>query len=263
MPRADRHPDHDRLVSEVPGWYTLSAPRAGHPAERRRYGFYGRAGGAGGNRVTVADLAAAEVGLFVRDLREYFGGTPVRIVVHDPAVDREIGASLLAAGCTANHSLVYLAHVGVVPAPPDVPDLKVEPVTAETLGEFVAARIKGFADSESDPPAVQVEEETARRRTAPAADTHLFIARISGAAAAVVGWRAGRDRFIFQLATRLPFRGRGIATALLCRILADAYARGCASVVINTDPDGLAIHLYRRLGFVDEVCRQQRYTFNG
>ncbi|HKX16703.1 MAG TPA: GNAT family N-acetyltransferase [bacterium] len=263
MPRADRHPDHDRLVSEVPSWYTVSAPRAGHPAERRRYGFYGRAGGAGVNRVTVAGLAAAEAGVFVRDLREYFGGAPVRIVVDDLGVDREIGAALLDAGCTANHSLVYLAHVGAVPAPPAVPDLRVEPVTEETLREFVTVRIKGFADSEREPPALQIEEETARRRTALAADSHLFIARIRGEAAGVVGWRAGRDRFIFQLATRVPFRGRRIATAVLCRILTDADAQGCASVVINTDPDGLAIHLYRRLGFVDEVCRQQRYTFNG
>lgn len=251
------------MVSEVPGWYTVSAPRLGHPVERRRYGFYSRGGGARINRVTVAGLAAADVDVFVQDLREYFGGIPVRIVVDDLAVDREIGASLLDAGCTTNHSLVYLAHVGAVPEPPAVPGLAVEPVTEETLREFVTVRIKGFADSETGPSAAQIEEETARRRAARAADSHLFIARIDGAAAAVVGWRAGRDRFIFQLATRLPFRGRGIATALLCRILADAYARGCASVVINTDPDGLAIHLYRRLGFVDEVCRQQRYTFNG
>lgn len=251
------------MVSEVPGWYTVSAPHLGHAVERRRYGFYSRSCGARINRVTVAGLAAADVDVFVQDLREYFGGIPVRIVVDDLAVDREIGASLLDAGCTTNHSLVYLAHVGAVPEPPAVPGLAVEPVTEETLREFVTVRIKGFADSEAGPSAAQIEEETARRRAARAADSHLFIARIDGAAAAVVGWRAGRDRFIFQLATRLPFRGRGIATALLCRILADAYARGCASVVINTDPDGLAIHLYRRLGFVDEVCRQQRYTFNG
>ncbi len=263
MPRADRHPDHDRLVSEVPSWYTVSAPRAGYQVERRRYGFYGRAGGERVSRVTVAGLAAADVGLFVQDLREYFGGSPVRIVVDDPAVDREIGAALLAAGCTADHPLVYLAHVGAVPEPPAVPDLRVEAVTEDTLREFVAARIKGFADSEAEPPAARVDEEAVRRRAALAAGSHYFIARIGAAAASVVGWRDGRDRFIFQLATRLPFRGRGIATALLCRILADAYARGCASVVINTGPNGLAIPLYRRLGFVDEVCRQQRYEFPG
>ncbi len=263
MPPADRHPHHDRLVSDVRGWYTTSAASIGHPVERRRYGFYGRGGGERANRVTVCGLAAADVGSLIRDLREYFGRAPVRIVVDDPAVDREIGGTLLAAGCTPDHALVYLAHLGEVPEPPVVPGMSVEAVTEETLREFVVTRIKGFADSEDEPPAALVEAEAARRRAALDAGSHFFIARIGATAASVVGWREGRDRFVFQLATRLPFRGRGIATALLCRILADAYARGCASVVINTDPAGLAIHLYRRLGFVDEVCRQQRYTFNG
>lgn len=231
--------------------------------ERRRYGFYGRAGRERFDRVTVTDLAAADAARFVRDLREYFDGAPVRIVMDDPAAGREIGSALLAAGCTADHALAYLAHVGAVPAPPDVPGMSVEAVTEETLREFVTARIEGFADSEDEPPAAQVDAEAARRRVVLGAGSHFFIARIGGTAASVVGWREGRDRFVFQLATRVPFRGRGIATALLCGILTDAYAGGCASVVINADPEDLAIHLYRRLGFVDEVYRQQRYTFRG
>ena len=261
--RAGRHPEHERLVAEVRGWYRASDPRAGYDVDRRRYGVYSRAGRERIHRVTVDGLAAHDAGRFVQDLREYFGGAPVRIIVDGPAVDPEVGAALLAAGCSANHALVYLAHVGSVPEARAVSEMRVEAVTEETLREFVATRIKGFADSEATPPAAQVDAEAARRRAVLDAGSHLFIARMGGAAAGVVGWREGRDRFIFQLATRLPFRGRGIATSLLCGILADAYAGGCASVIINADPAGLAVHLYRRLGFVDEVYRQQRYTFNG
>lgn len=263
MPLAVRHPEHDRLVPEVRGWYRALDPRTGYRVERRRYGFYGRAGRERFDRVTVTDLAAADAVRFVQDLRDYFGAARVRIVVDDPILDREIRGALLAAGCIADHPLVYLAHVGEAPEPPAVSGMGVEAVTEETLREFVTARIKGFADSEAEPPAAQVDEETARRRAVLGAGSHFFIARIGGAAAGVVGWREGRDRLIFQLATRLPFRGRGIATSLLCRILANAHTGGCASVIINADPAGLAIHLYRRLGFVDEVYRQERYAFNG
>lgn len=250
-------------MSDVRGWYRASDPRTGYNVERRRYGFYGRASRERFDRVIVTDLPPADAGRFAQDLREYYGGAPVRVVADDPAIAREIGDALLTAGCSADHAIVYLAHVGVVPSAPVFPGLNVEEVTEETLREHVITRIKGFADSEAEPPAAQVDEEAARRRAVLGTGSHHFIARIGGAAAGVVGWREGRDRLIFQLATRLPFRDRGIATSLLCGILGDAYAGGCASVLINTDPDGLAIHLYRRLGFVDEVCRHWRYTFNG
>jgi ribosomal protein S18 acetylase RimI-like enzyme len=258
----NRHPDHDRLAAEVRGWYTVADPRGGYQVERRPYGFYGRALREHVNRVTIAGLAVSNVEPFLADLREYFSGGPVRIVVDDAALDRQIGGTLIAGGCVADHSLVYLAHVGEVPTPPAVHGLSVETVVEQTLRDFVTVRIKGFADSEAEPPAAQVDDEIVRRRDAIAAGAHFFLARIDGVPAAVAGWRDGPVRFVFQLATRLPFRGRGIATALLCGLLADAYARGCASVVINTDPAGLAIRLYRRLGFVDEVYRQQRYDFN-
>jgi len=256
-----RHPDHDRLVVEIRNWYTRSDPRTDYQVERRRFGFYARNGQNGTNRVIVDGLSATEVPPFLDDLRVYFRGQPVRVHIDDAEADRRLGTTLADAGCSPRHALAYLAHVGAVARPRAVPGLSIEAVTPATLHEFVVARIKGFADSELEPPAPQVDAECAQRFPTMTTGSHFSIARIAGTAAAVVGWEEGRDRFVFQLATRLPFRGRGIATAILCQILDDAYAQGCASVVINADDAGLAIHLYRRLGFADEVYWQRRYRF--
>lgn len=256
-----RHPEHDRLVVEVRNWYTASDPRTGYHVEPRRYGFYARNRQDGTNRVIVDGLSPADVKPFLDDLRIYYGGQPVRIHIDDAEADRRLGKTLVDAGCSPRHALVYLAHVGAVAHLPAVPGMSVEAVTGATLREFIATRIKGFADSEDEPPASQVDEESRHRLAAMATGSQFFIARIEGIPAGVVGWEEGRDRFVFQLATRLPFRGRGIATAILCQILDGAYARGCVSVVINADAAGLAVHLYRRLGFLDEVYWRRGYRF--
>ena len=84
-------------------------------------------------------------------------------------------------------------------------------------------------------------------------------AQAGGDPAAILGLFDGDDRHIFLLATRVPFRHRGIARWLLAHTIAAAYADGCRSVLINCDPADTPIRLYRRLGFTDEVYWRQRY----
>jgi len=257
------HPEHARLVGEVRGWCTTPEPRIGHRVERRRFGYYYRIVEDRTNRVTVENLSPSDVPGFLEDVRGYFGGQPVQIYVDDIEADRALDRFLIAAGCVRGPAMVYLAHVGEVPTAPVVQGMRTDPVTETNLREFIATRLRGFRDSEAEPPAGEVDEEAARRLAAMAAGSLFCIARLDSTTAAVLGWRDGKDRFGFQLATRTPFRGRGIATALLCRVLTDAYRGGCASVIINTDPAGLAIRLYRRLGFVDEVYWRRRYVLEG
>ena len=76
----------------------------------------------------------------------------------------------------------------------------------------------------------------------------------------MIGLYEGDDRFIFLLATRLPFRNRGITRWLLARVIGEASADGHRSVLINCDPADTPIRLYRRLGLTDEIYWQQCYA---
>ncbi len=258
-----RHPEHDRLVRALRGWYTTSYPAMGYHTERRGYGYYtvnSRIPGGLASRVLLRDVAPEQVPECLADARRYFGDAPAAVVVDDRQVDAQLGPALLAAGCAREGTLVYLAHVGPLPRVPGVPGLMVEPVDEANLGDYCVTKRKGFAGDEAEPPAEAVEVELAFRRAEMAGEGRFLLARLDGEPAAIVAWYEGSDRSLFLLATRVPFRGRGIARWLLGHVLADAEARGCRSVIINADPDDTPIQLYRRLGFADEVGWQRRYA---
>ena len=46
------------------------------------------------------------------------------------------------------------------------------------------------------------------------------------------------------------------------RLHPERYARGCRSILINTDVNDTPIQLYRRLGFTDEIYWAQGYILN-
>lgn len=153
----------------------------------------------------------------------------------------------------------HLAHVGPRPEQVRRSDVTVEVVTPDTLLDYVMVKLKGFANSEDAPPAEDVEKELAVRRRELASIGRFLIARVGADAAAILGYYDGSDRLIFNLATRTPFRMRGIARDLLCEVVADSYEQGCRSVIINTDPNDTPIQWYRRLGFTDEVYWRRSY----
>ena len=256
-----RHPEHDRLIEAVPGWYTQPWPDMGYRIERRRFGFYAdNERAAGANRVTVRDLSAGDVPAFLADLRRYYGDRAVRILVDDRVLEAEIGPALLAAGCVRGDGETFLAHVGPLPVAPGVPGLTIEPGGEANLVEYAATKLRGFADSEAEPAPEALAAELAVRRAELAGMGYLLLARVDGEPAAILGAIAGPDWLIFQLATRLPFRGRGIARRLLGHVLAEARERGVRAVVINADPEDTPVALYRRLGFTDEVYWRQAYV---
>jgi len=257
-----RHPDHDCLVEIVRAWYTCSYPEMGYHREQRRFGYYSRNLRAlynATNQVTIRGLAPGQVPEFLADVRKYYGNRPVRIWVDDRQTDAELGPALLAAGCSRGDAEIFLAHVGPAPRAPSVPGLTTEAVTPANLVEYVVTKLKGFANSEVEPTPDAVRAELALRRAELAGEGRFLLARIRGEPAGIIGWYEGWDRFIFQLATRVPFRRRGIAKWLLCHVLADGYAQGCRSVIISADPNDAPIQFYRRLGFTDEIYWRQRY----
>ena len=257
-----RHPAHDAVAATVRGWFTDSDPEMGYVKERRQYGVYGR-DPLGSGEALIRALTPDGVSDFLADARAYFGSAPVRLYIEDRELDARIRPALLAQSCVALDTQSYLAHVGPLPPIPVAPGLTVEDVTEATLREWVVAKLQGFANDEAPPAEAAIDKQLALRGAEMAGVGRLRLARVSGEAAAILGWYEDADRFIYNLATRVPFRNRGIARYLLCHFLAESQARQARSVIINADTAGTSIHLYQRLGFTDEVYWRAKYRYDG
>jgi ribosomal protein S18 acetylase RimI-like enzyme len=255
---ATRHPEHDRLHAEVSAWYQTSVPGLGYQAEPRRFGVYRRhAEQPDSGLIIVKSVAPNEVPEFLADAGSYFDNRAVVIWIDDKDVDAVLGPALIAVGCAIEKANVHLAYVGTRPEPVEVPGITVERVTSDAVMDYVLVKLKGFANSEDAPPLEDIDQELAVRRRELESIGRLLIARVGDEPAAILGYYDGDDRLIFNLATRTPFRMKGIAMHLLCGVVADSNDRGCRSVIINTDPSDTPIRWYRRLGFTDEVyCRR-------
>jgi ribosomal protein S18 acetylase RimI-like enzyme len=233
----------------------------GHHVEERRFGLYSRnVHSPRGGQMRVHTLQPEEVPRLIADVRDYYGHTAVSICMDDRRLDAELGPALAAAGCSKGGDETFLAHVGPPSEAPRVEGLEFVPVDESTVRDYVIVKRKGFASSETEPDEGEVKDEMALRVAEMGGDGRFLVGRLKGEAAGVIGWYEGRDRFIFQLATRVPFRRRGIARALLCHAIADAYARSCRSVIISGDAEGTPVRLYRSLGFTDEVYWRRQYT---
>ena len=77
----------------------------------------------------------------------------------------------------------------------------------------------------------------------------------------MLAYYRGRDQLVFNLATRVPYRHRGIAQAMLTRWVEAGTARGSRSLIINAAEGGRPAELYRKMGFVDEIHWYQTYEF--
>jgi ribosomal protein S18 acetylase RimI-like enzyme len=253
--------EHDRLCAEVRSWYR--APGGPYQVERREFGFYRRDFAVEGSaRLFVEDATARDVPALLADAREYFGPAEVDIWIDDRGKDALLGPALTAAGCTPCEATIYLAHVGAMPEAPSNPEVSVEPVTAAELKDFVTVKLQGFANSEEAPSAERLTQEMAIKEQDFLGLGRFFVARTHGEIAAIVAYYEGAsDRLIFNLATRVPFRMKGIAKILLDFVLADSHAKGCRSVILNTDPADTPINWYRRIGFTEEVYWHRRYSY--
>jgi hypothetical protein len=260
---AMRHPDHDRIRDEVRSWYRTSWPQRGYHVEHRRFGYYRRhAGHPDSGLIIIETLTADEVTELLADARTYFENRPVHLAFEDKNLDKTLGPSLVAAGCAIDQANTYLAHVGPPPDLVQLPGVTVESVTADTLMDYVQTKLKGFANSEAAPPANQIDEELSLRKSELETIARFLIARVANDPAAVIGYYEGPDRLIFNLATRLPFRMKGIARQLLCGVITDSYNQNCRSIIINTNPADTPIQWYTRLNFTDEVYYRRTYLFD-
>lgn len=257
-----RHRDHDRLRAEVRSWYRTSMPELGYQAVQRRFGSYRRhAENPDSGLIIVDAMTPDEVPQFLADAVSYFENGAVNIWLDDKDLDAALGPALVAAGALKDTANTHLAHVGLRPERFQSSAVTVEAVTADTLMDYLLVKLKGFANSEDAPAADDVEKELAVRQRELASIGRFLITRVGDEPAAILGYYDGTDRLIFNLATRTPFRMRGLARHLLCRVIAESYDQGGRSIIINTDPDDTPIQWYRRLGFTDEVYWRRNYRF--
>lgn len=232
----------------------------GYEVEKRRFGFYQRQKDTGRARATVRHLPVGEIPNFIEDLRRYSGGEEIRFYVDDRELDDRIGPALAAHGCVPERAETFLAHAGgTPPRASESEDLSVGVVDGDTIEEAVRTVMKGFADSEAEPDEEEFRQRVALRRAEMSGEGRFLLARVSGESASVLGFYEGDDRFIFSLATRLTFRGLGIASRLLSEVLAGAEERGCRSTIINADEAGRPAELYRASGFTDDVYWRRKY----
>jgi len=78
----------------------------------------------------------------------------------------------------------------------------------------------------------------------------FYIGYVAGQAAGVCHLlRDGATAGIYAVTTMPAFRGRGLASTLIARAIADARAAACDVICLSTVSDGDAERLYRRLGF--------------
>jgi ribosomal protein S18 acetylase RimI-like enzyme len=236
----------------------------GFYVQERRFGFYQRQKDTGRVRATVRHLPVGDVERFLQDLREYSAEDEITFHVDDRELDERIGPVLRQSGCTPDVAEVFLAYTGGMPVlASECEDLSVEAVKEDTIEEAVRTERKGFADSEAEPDADELRRRLILFRAEMGGQGRCLLARVAGEPASVVGFYEGEDRFIHHLATRVPFRRRGIASRLLSEVLAHARERGCRSTIINAAENGRPVGLYRSLGFTDEVYWRREYKHVG
>jgi len=192
-------------------------------------------------------------GEFLRDVDAYFGDRDITIeFTQEPTVKSE----LIAAGWSDFDETVWLAHTDAFPPTPSV---DIERVGDAALEAFARVKLQSFGETEDEPDASALAVEMSMRKVDLRGDGRGLLAKADGEAAAMCAYYSGEDHFVFLLGTRIPFRGRGIAGAVLHRIVDDARAFGARSVIINARAGGRPEALYRKLGFSDEVYRQWRF----
>lgn len=264
-PRMTSHPAHNLLVKEVRSWYIQDFPALGKFVTQRRFGYYSLNPKTNYCDVHVLEpFDTKETDAFLADVKAFYGRRQVHIFTHGQATDRTLASTLEQAGCTQGPAKLYLAHVETGDSPKSGSGpAQLEPVTQSNLLDYVVTKQKAFASSEEGPAPAAIEAEIASRRAELNAGGAFLIARVGAEAAAIIGWHEGPDRYIFNLATRTPFRNQGLARQLLSHVLADTYKLGKRSILIATDPAASPVRFYRRLGFVDEICWMGTWFFDG
>jgi GNAT superfamily N-acetyltransferase len=254
-----QHPDHNAVAAEVASWYTSPFPEMGLEVVRSPYGWYRSNASSPIGWVTITDILPDDVQAMLEDVATFYGDRAVELAIEDTTYTPDVGAALEAAGWTDTNAIVWLARVEQGPIVRSAPDIEIERIGTERLDEFSRIKLMGFDNSEDEPSAERIAEESALRRSDLSGTGVCLSARVDDECAAICAYYEGADNLIFVLATRVPFRHRGLARTLIAHVYDEARRSGARSTMINADEGELPEALYRSLGFTDVVYRQRRF----
>jgi ribosomal protein S18 acetylase RimI-like enzyme len=256
------HPQRDEVIAAVRGWHRQPYHWMGWRHERLSVGHY-RWHDSNSDRswawVTLEDPPLDDDELLVA-IGDECGDWPIpRIRIDDAATNAALGPRLLARGWSVDGGNVTLCWAGAPPARTAVGGVEID--DAPDLEEWSITKLRGFTDDDAEPTRDSLRGELGLRRAEVGGISRLQLARVDDEPVAVIGWyEDGQDVDVFNLATRLDWRGRGIARQLLTSCVAGALDAGARAVVIGTDADDTPQQWYRRLGFSDELLVVWTYT---
>jgi GNAT superfamily N-acetyltransferase len=245
------------VAAEVRGWFRNSAPEIGYEVSAHWFGYHSDLGPAQA-RVILGVAEPGQVPAALADACAAAGDRGLTIWVDDRRRAGLLDAALRACGCHPDDATTHLALVGPMSGRAEPDELVVEGVDASGLEEWARVKVQCFDDTEAPPAPGRVAQEVANRRDEmDLAECQL--GRLGGEPVAVMAYYRGRDQLVFNLGTRVPYRHRGIAQAMLGRWVDAGTASGCRSLIINATDGGRPAALYRRLGFTDEVYWYRKY----
>jgi len=171
------------------------------------------------------------------------------------ADEKRLAPGFAALGWALDRAVVMAAQGEAEPRP----KVAVEEVTGGELDPAWTEDIRGrdFARGRDD---VVQQLVDLKRVVADAVPTRYFAARVEGAIASYCELYA-RDGVaqIESVLTVEPYRGRGLASAVVRRALDEARRAGAAFVFLQADRDDWPKELYRRLGF-EEIGGYGRFV---
>jgi GNAT superfamily N-acetyltransferase len=254
-----KHPEHDAVRREVRSWYTSAWPEIGLNGTTHWFGFAAMIG-ADQARIVLSIADPAEVPAALAAARDACPASSFVIMVDDRERTARLDSALREHGCGYMESTTYLALTGPMVSPAPGPDrLEIAVIGTEDFETWARVKLQSFADSDDDPASEALAAEVALRlEELPVAECQL--AKLNGEPAAVLAHYPGDDDLVFILGTRLPYRHRGIAQAMLARWAAAADER--RSLMINATEGHAPEALYRRLGFTDEVFWYSKYEYH-
>jgi GNAT superfamily N-acetyltransferase len=254
-----KHHDHDAVAAEVASWYASPVPEMGLDVVASPYGWYRTNRKAREGWATIAKIRPSDVEAMLEDVKAFYGDRPVEISVEDATYSPAVGAALEGSGWTNTHATVWLAHVGDERIPGVKSGVDIKRVGVDQLDGFSRTKLMGFAESEDEPSVEQIAQESSVRRSDLMVSGVCLEACVGSDCVAICAYYTGKDYFIFLVATRVPFRRRGLARSLIAYVHDEAVRANARSTIINADEGRPPEALYRSLGFTDVVYRQWRF----